>query len=283
MGDYNITAEDLARINTKSGYLKLLRSKDVKVKKLLATLQYEEELEQLHIELLHLQSWAVQHQKRVAVVFEGRDAAGKGGTIRRFVRPLNPRAVRIVALPKPTEEERGQWYFRRYINQLPNVGELVFFDRSWYNRAVVEPVNGFCTEEEYNRFMNQVNDVERMIQESGIILIKFWLDTSKEEQAKRFEDRRESLLKQWKLSPIDAKAQDLWDMYTEYRDAMFANTHTPNSPWVIVQADHKKSARLGAIRYVLQHIDYDGKGKKTKIDLTPDPEVVAHYQPTIEH
>lgn len=279
MGDYHITADDLERINTKSGYLNLLREKEVNVKKLLTTLEYEEELEQLHIELLQLQSWAIEHQKRVAIVFEGRDAAGKGGTIRRFVRPLNPRAVRIVALPKPTEEERGQWYFRRYINQLPNVGELVFFDRSWYNRAVVEPVNGFCTPEDYDRFMNQVNDVERMLQESGIILIKFWLDTSKEEQAKRFKDRRDSLLKQWKLSPIDAKAQELWDVYTKYRDAMFAKTHTKNSPWVIVQADHKKSARLGAIRYVLQQIDYSDKGKDTSVNLQPDPQIVAHYQP----
>lgn len=279
MGDYNITADDLERINTKSGYLKLLRKKDVNVKKLLATLEYEEELEQLHIELLHLQSWAVEHQKRIAIVFEGRDAAGKGGTIRRFVHPLNPREVRIVALPKPTEEERGQWYFRRYINQLPNVGELVFFDRSWYNRAVVEPVNGFCTPEDYERFMNQVNDVERMLQESGIILIKFWLDTSKEEQANRFKDRRESLLKQWKLSPIDDRAQELWDVYTDYRDAMFAKTHTENSPWVIVQADDKKIARLGAIRYVLQQMDYTGKGKDTSVDLQPDPKIVAHYQP----
>ena len=278
MGTFNITTSDLERLNSKDGYLKLLRNKEVDVDKLLATLQYEEDLEQLQIELLRLQSWVVKEKKRVAIVFEGRDAAGKGGTIRRFVNPLNPRAVRVVALPKPTKEERGQWYFRRYINQLPNPGELVFFDRSWYNRAVVEPVNGFCTQEQYERFMRQVNDVERMFQESGILLIKFWLDTSKEEQAERFEDRRKSPLKQWKLSPIDDKAQDLWDTYTNYRDAMFARTHTSNSPWIVVQADNKKEARLATMRYVLTHIDYPEKGKDTKVRLKPDSDIIATYK-----
>lgn len=277
MKDLPITAQDLKRVNTKQGYLKLLKKKEVNVKKLLANLQYQEDLEQLQVELLKMQSWVVENNLRVAIIFEGRDAAGKGGTIRRFVEHLNPRATRIVALPKPTEEERGQWYFRRYINHLPNPGEVVFFDRSWYNRAVVEPVNGFCTKEQYERFMHQVNDVERMLQESGIILIKFWLDTSKEEQAERFEDRRKSPLKQWKLSPIDAKAQELWDVYTQYRDAMFERTHTPTSPWVIVQADKKKPARLGSIRYVLQELDYTNK-EKCMLDLNPNPDVVAVYK-----
>lgn len=278
MKDLPITEHDLKRINSKDGYLKLLQKKKVNVKKLLATLQYEDDLEQLQVELVKMQSWVIEHGLRIAIIFEGRDAAGKGGTIRRFVEHLNPRATRIVALPKPTEEERGQWYFRRYINHLPNPGEVVFFDRSWYNRAVVEPVNGFCTDDQYERFMDQVNDVERMLEESGIILFKFWLDTSKEEQADRFEARRESPLKQWKLSPIDAKAQELWEVYTKYRDAMFQRTHSKKHPWVIVQADKKKSARLGAIRYVLQQLEYTNK-EKCMLDLTPDPKVVKEYQP----
>ncbi|BDS15112.1 polyphosphate kinase 2 [Aureispira anguillae] len=277
MKDLKITKDDLERINTKDGYLKLLESKKVNVKKLLRTLKYEEELNDLQVELLKMQGWALKNNKRIAILFEGRDAAGKGGTIRRFVEHLNPRSIRIVALPKPTEDERGQWYFRRYINQLPNPGEIVFFDRSWYNRAVVEPVNGFCTKEQYDLFMKQVINYEEMLQESGVILIKFWLDTSKKEQAERFAARKESPLKQWKFSPIDEKAQELWDLYTSYRDAMFKNTHTKNCPWVVVQADDKKDARLAAIRYVLHQLDYDNKGD-SGVDLKPDPEVVKKYK-----
>ena len=272
-----ISAADLKRLNTKEGYLDLLRYKEVNVKKLLKTLKYEAELEDLQIELLKLQNWVVKEDKRIAILFEGRDAAGKGGTIRRFIEHLNPRAHRVVALPKPTEIERGQWYFKRYIKQLPNVGELVFFDRSWYNRAVVEPVNGFCSEEQYQSFLKQVVDYERMLQESGLILIKFWLDTSKEEQAQRLADRRESPLKHWKISPIDENAQKLWDVYTTYRDVMFEQTHTNNSPWVIVQADKKKAARLESIRYVLNLLDYEGKEEAT-IRLKPSAEVVKKYK-----
>ncbi len=277
MSDFKITEEDLRRLNTKDGYKKLLSSKDVNVKKILKTLKYEEELNDLQIELLKMQGWAAANNKRIAILFEGRDAAGKGGTIRRFVEHLNPRSIRIVALPKPTEEERGQWYFRRYINQLPNPGELVFFDRSWYNRAVVEPVNGFCTPEEYALFMKQVISYERMLQESGVILIKFWLDTSKDEQAKRFEARKKSPLKQWKFSPIDERAQELWEVYTQYRDAMFEKTHTEDCPWVIVQADDKKTARLAAIRYVLNSLDYEGKSDEN-VRLKPDSKAVKKYK-----
>lgn len=271
-----LTPEELEKINSKDGLLNLMRSKKINVKKLLTTLRYEEELKQLQIELLNLQGWAITEGKRVAVVLEGRDAAGKGGTIRRFIEHLNPRSLRVVALPKPTEEERGQWYFQRYIKQLPNPGEIVFFDRSWYNRAVVEPVNGFCTAEQYKLFLNQVIDFERMLQESGILLIKFWLDTSKYEQAERFEARRDSPLKRWKFSPVDEKAQELWDTYTEYRDAMFEHTHTEQSPWVIVEADNKKKARLGAIQYVLNTIDYEEKGS-TKAELKPDADIVHKF------
>lgn len=277
MSDFKITKDDLSRLNTKTGYQKLLSSKNVNLKKILKTLKYEDELNELQIELLKLQGWAAANNKRIAILFEGRDAAGKGGTIRRFTEHLNPRSIRIVALPKPTEEERGQWYFRRYINQLPNPGELVFFDRSWYNRAVVEPVNNFCTKEDYDLFMKQVINYEKMLQESGVILIKFWLDTSKDEQAKRFDARKDSPLKQWKFSPIDEKAQELWEVYTEYRDAMFKKTHTRDCPWVIVQADDKKSARLAAIRYVLNSLDYDGKSNK-KVRLKPDSKLVKKYK-----
>lgn len=277
MKEFKITKEDLKRLNTQEGYLALLRSKNVNIKKLLKTLRYEEELDQLQVELLKMQGWAVENKKRILVLFEGRDAAGKGGTIRRFIEHLNPRTNRVVALPKPTDKELGQWYFQRYIKQLPNAGELVFFDRSWYNRAVVEPVNGFCTPEQYQLFLKQVVDFERMIQESGVILFKFWLDTSKEEQAKRFADRKKSPLKQWKFSPVDEKAQQLWDVYTNYRNTMFEVTHTTQSPWVVVQADKKKAARLESIRYVLNALDYTDK-EKSVIGLKPNSKVVKKYE-----
>ena len=277
MGKLQITADDLELINSKDGLLELLRSKKMNVKKILETLQYEKELDELQVELIKMQGWAASTNQRIAILFEGRDAAGKGGTIRRFIEHLNPRSVRVVALPIPTVQEKGQWYLQRYIKQLPNPGELVFFDRSWYNRAIVEPVNGFCTKEDYNRFIDHVTEFEQMIQESGVILVKFWLDTSKDEQAKRFTDRKESDLKRWKFSPIDEKAQELWDVYTEYRDAMFKKTHTSNNPWVIVQADEKKDARLETIRYVLNLLDYEGKGE-TKINLKPNSKVIKKYK-----
>lgn len=277
MGKEKITAEDLELINTKEGLLELLRSKKIDIKKVLETLQYEKELSDLQVELIKMQGWALNTNQRIAVLFEGRDAAGKGGTIRRFVEHLNPRSVRVVALPKPTDVEKGQWYLQRYIKQLPNPGELVFFDRSWYNRAIVEPVNGFCTQEEYHRFIDHVVEYEQMIQESGVVLVKFWLDTSKDEQAERFADRKESALKRWKFSPIDEKAQELWDLYTEYRDAMFAKTHTDINPWIIVQADDKKAARLETIRYVLNLLDYEGKGE-TGANLKPNKKVIQKYK-----
>jgi polyphosphate kinase len=275
MKNLNLTKEDLSLITSKEGLLKLLKSKKINVKKVLKTLKYEKELDKLQIELLKLQGDIVKNNKRVVVIFEGRDAAGKGGTIRRFIEHLNPRSNRVVALAKPTDKERGQWYFQRYIKQLPDAGELVFFDRSWYNRAVVEPVNGFCDETQYKLFLSQVVEFENMIKDSGITLIKFWLDTSKDEQAQRFEDRLNSPLKQWKISPIDKNAQKLWDVYTQYRDDMFRNTHSKNNPWIIVQADNKKSARLESIRYVLNLFDYNKKNKKLK--FKPDSEIVKKY------
>ncbi|MGB0523511.1 MAG: polyphosphate kinase 2, partial [Flammeovirgaceae bacterium] len=239
-------------------------------------LKYEEELVKLQIELVKLQYWVKEHKKRLCIIFEGRDAAGKGGSIQRFTENLPPRDIRVVALPKPTEIERGQWYFQRYIAHLPNPGEIIFFDRSWYNRAVVEPVMGFCSEEEYQRFMHQVPEFEHMLYEDGIILIKLWFNISKEEQQERFEDRKKNPLKQWKISSVDQKAQSLWDSYTEYRDKMMMGSHTSYCPWIIVTANNKKKARLESIRYVLSQIDYEGKAKKG-VDLIPDPEIVMRY------
>lgn len=198
--------------------------------KLISTIRYQEELEKLQVELVKLQQWVVANNKRVAVIFEGRDTAGKGGTIRRFTEHLNPRSIRVAALPKPTETEAGQWYFQRYIQQLPNKGEMVFFDRSWYNRAVVEPVNGFCTDKQYNEFMQQVTEFENMLYENGIVIIKFWFSIKKEEQLKRFKARLSSPLKQWKVSPVDMNAQNKWDDYTKYKELMFSRTHTTFCP-----------------------------------------------------
>lgn len=271
-----IAAEDLELINSKSGLLTLLRDKKIDVKKILRTLRYEQTLTQLQTELVRLQRSVQDQNRRVALLFEGRDAAGKGGTIQRFTQHLMPRGIRVVALPKPSEAERGQWYFQRYARQLPDPGEIVFFDRSWYNRAVVEPVNGFCNEEQYERFMRQVPEFESMLHESGIELVKFWFAITKEEQQKRFDDRRSDPLKNWKISPVDKRAQELWDSYTYYSEEMFARTHTAYSPWLIVKANSKKKARLASIRYVLTHLDYDGK-KKATVDLHPDPDIVARY------
>ena len=248
-----------------------------KAEKLIETIDYQKELELLQVELIKLQQWGMKNNKRIAILFEGRDAAGKGGSIRRFIEHLNPRSMRVVALPKPTETEMGQWYFQRYINQLPNPGEIVFFDRSWYNRAVVEPVNGFCTKKQYKQFLAQVSDFEHMLYEDGIILFKFWFSISKSEQLKRFNKRKQNPLKQWKISPVDLKAQNLWDKYTHYKEEMFYKTHSSYSPWIIVQANVKKEARLASIRYVLDHIDYTGKGVGTKTSLHPDPNVIQRF------
>jgi len=220
-------------------------------------MNYENKLKKLQGELIKLQKWVEDNDEKVVILFEGRDAAGKGGAIRRITQHLNPREFKVVALPKPTEEERGEWYFQRYINNLPRKGKIVFFDRSYYNRAVVEPVNGFCTDEEYNIFMNQVNDFERMIIESGIRLIKFYFSISKSEQAKRFADIKSSPLKKWKFSPVDQRALRLWDRYTDYKAKMFEKTNTEIAPWHIIKANRKSSARLESIQKVLEIIPYN--------------------------
>ncbi len=268
--------EDLLRVKSLRDLLNLLQAKGLDVDSLTGILRYEQELEMLQIELVKMQRWMQEQQKRVAILFEGRDAAGKGGTIRRFIEHLNPRAMRVVALPVPTEEEKGQWYFQRYVRQLPNRGEIVFFDRSWYNRAVVEPVNDFCSHESYERYMRQVPEFEHMLSEDGIVLIKFWFSISKEEQLRRFAVRGNNPLKQWKLSPIDGRAQELWDVYTKYKELMFSKTHSTFSPWIIVNANNKRKARLESIRYVLSMLDYDGKEAAT-VSLVPDPNIVNRF------
>ena len=277
-----LTQEELAHLKSPKQLLELLQAKALDVGKIKSRLDYERELKNLQIELVKMQRWVQEKNKRVAIIVEGRDAAGKGGTIRRFTQYLNPRAMRVVALPVPTEEERGQWYFQRYIRQLPNRGEVVFFDRSWYNRAVVEPVNGFCTQEQYERFMWQVPEFEHMLLEDGITLIKFWFSISKEAQARRFRTRAKNPLKQWKLSPVDEKAQKLWDAYTTYKEIMFSRTHTTFSPWVIVQANNKRKARLESMRYVLSSLDYEGRNT-AEIFLHPDPNIVTSYQRSASH
>ena len=244
-------------------------------------INYKTHLEHLQVELLKLQNWILKRRKRVVVIFEGRDAAGKGGSIRRFRRYLNRRSARVVALGKPTDIEKGQWYFRRHVKQLPNPGEIVFFDRSWYNRAVVEPVMGFCTHREYSQFLQQVPEFEHMLYEDGVILIKFWFSISKREQKKRFASRLENPLKIWKFSPVDMKGQELWDKYTHYKEQMFSKTHSTFSPWVIVKTNDKRTARLESIRYVLSRFDYTGKST-AKTTTIPDPNVIARYYRHIE-
>ncbi len=217
---------------------------------------YEHEKFRLQVELLKLQAWVKESRQRVVILFEGRDAAGKGGTIKRFMEHLNPRGARVVALDKPTETERGQWYFQRYVQHLPTFGEIVMFDRSWYNRAGVERVMGFCTDAEYHEFMREVPQFERHLAHSGIHLVKFWFSVSREEQRRRFKERRAHPLKQWKLSPIDMASLDKWDDYTRAKEAMFFETDTADAPWTVVKSDCKKRARLNAMRYMLHKLPY---------------------------
>ena len=228
-------------------------------KNLMSRQNYEAQKYLLQVELLKLQAWAKESGQRVVILFEGRDAAGKGGTIRRFMEHLNPRGARVVALEKPTEVERGQWYFQRYVQHLPTAGEIVLFDRSWYNRAGVERVMGFCSDDEYQEFMRQTPQFERQLVRSGVHLIKFWFSVSRKEQRRRFSEREAHPLKQWKLSPIDLASLDKWDSYTKAKEAMFFETDTADAPWTVVKSDCKKRARLNAMRYVLQKLPYANK------------------------
>ena len=256
-----ITPRELKVLNSKKGLRQFLKERG-NFAKVLRYVKYESRLKSLQEELIKLQHWVSENNEKVVIIFEGRDAAGKGGAIRRATEHLNPREFKVVALPKPTEEEKGQWYFQRYINRLPKQGKIVFFDRSWYNRAVVEPVNGFCTQKEYSTFMNQVNDFERMIIESGIRLIKIYFSISQEEQAKRFEEIKASPTKKWKFSTVDQKALQLWDKYTLYKTRMFNKTNTELAPWVVIKANKKTKTRIEAIEHILSRIPYKPKNHR---------------------
>jgi polyphosphate kinase 2 len=232
---------------------------------------YLKELRRLQIELVKMQEWIRNKGFKVVIIFEGRDAAGKGGAIKRITESLNPRACRVVALPAPTERERTQWYFQRYVTQLPAAGEMVLFDRSWYNRAGVERVMGFCTDEEYAEFLRSVPEFERMLVRSGIILIKYWFSVSDKEQERRFQARINDPTKRWKLSPMDMASRSQWVEYSKAKDAMFAHTDIKQAPWYVVNADNKMCARLNVIQHLLEHIQYE--------DLTPEPIILPPRQP----
>lgn len=234
--------------------------------------EYEATKRQLQVELLKVQRWVKETGQKIVVLFEGRDAAGKGGTIKRFMEHLNPRGARVVALEKPTEQERGQWYFQRYVSHFPTQGEITLFDRSWYNRAGVERVMEFCTPEEYLEFMRQTPEVERMMVRSGIKLFKYWFSVTQEEQHARFDKRRNDPLKQWKLSPIDQASLDKWAEYTEAKEAMFFYTDTADAPWTIVKSSDKKRARLACMQQFLSQLDYPGKNH---VVVKTDPLIVG--------
>jgi polyphosphate kinase 2 len=236
---------------------------------LMSRKSYEQQKYQLQVELLKLQAWTKDTGQRVVIIFEGRDAAGKGGAIKRFMEHLNPRGARVVALEKPTEEERGQWYFQRYVQHLPTRGEIVMFDRSWYNRAGVERVMGFCSDDEYEDFLWQAPEFERHLVHSGVHLVKFWFSVSQAEQQRRFAERQRHPLKQWKLSPVDLASLDKWDGYTRAKEGMFLHTDTRDAPWTVVKSDCKKRARLNAMRYVLHRLPYDGKSTRRIGKLDP--------------
>ncbi len=231
--------------------------------------EYERQKAQLQVELLKVQRWVRRSGKKIVILFEGRDAAGKGGTIKRFMEHLNPRGARVVALDKPSEVERGQWYFQRYVRHLPTTGEMVLFDRSWYNRAGVERVMGFCTGQEYLEFLRQCPELERMLVNSGILLFKFYFSVSQDEQAHRFERRNTDPLKQWKISPVDLASLNKWDDYTQAKEAMFFYTDTADAPWTVIKSDDKKRARIAAMQYFLSRLDYPDKDHE--VVTGPDP------------
>jgi polyphosphate kinase 2 len=253
------TQEEIDLLNSDLGLYTLLQNKKINTEKALEEIRYLSELKNKQRELIKLQNWVIENDQKVVVLFEGRDAAGKSGEIRRITEYINPRHFKTFALKIPTPDERKQWFFQRYINRLPKPGEIVFFDRSWYNRAVVEPVNKFCTNSEYELFLSQVNDFEQMLVQSNTFLIKLYFSISKEEQAKRFNEIQNDPLKRWKMTPLDQKAQELWEEYTKYKQKMFETTHTKIAPWLIIDADKKSTARLMAITHILETIPYKKK------------------------
>ena len=239
---------------------------------------YNDDLYELQVELVKLQKDVIANDRKLLIIMEGRDGAGKDGTIKRITEHMSPRETRIIALSKPSDREQTEWYFQRYVSHLPAADEIVLFNRSWYNRAGVEKVMGFCTDRDYERFMSTVTNFEEMLIGSGIEFIKYYLDISKDEQAQRLEDRCKDPLKQWKISPIDQVAQEKWDNYTKARDAMFARTHTLHSPWTVVSANVKKTARLNVIRDILNRVDYAGKIQKLVI---PDSDIIMPFDPAL--
>jgi len=258
----------------------LFRNGTYPYKTKIKTAVYDMHKEELQVELLKVQNWVKQTGQRIIGLFEGRDAAGKGGTIKRFMEHLNPRAARVVALEKPTDSEIGEWYFQRYIKHLPTNGEMVFFDRSWYNRAGVERVMGFCSSLDYLEFMRQAPDLERMLARSGIHLFKYWFSVTQSEQERRFSCREDDPLKQWKLSPIDAQSRDKWLEYTQAKEAMFFYTDTADAPWTVIKSDDKKRARLNCMQHFLSNLDYPDKNHH--VVHGPDPLIVGTPSQVIE-
>jgi polyphosphate kinase 2 len=276
----SIPKELVHRVKAAEGKKKKIISSTYPYPKRMKKEDYEAEVELLEIELVKMQAWVKESGERIVMIFEGRDAAGKGGTIKRFTENLNPRGARVVALTKPSESERGQWYFQRYTENLPTAGEIVLYDRSWYNRAGVEHVMGFCTPHQYLEFMRQAPEFERMLVRSGIRVYKFWFSVSREEQLARFLSRASDPLKQWKLSPMDVESLGRWDAYTKAKEDMLFYTDTADAPWTIVRSDDKNRARLHAMRHVLNTIPY--KGKDTSVVHPPDPLVVGHAKDIYE-
>jgi len=260
-------------LNAKNGRIPWNADGAYPYKKKIGVVEYERHKHELQIELLKMQGWVKDTNQRVVVIFEGRDAAGKGGTIKRYMEHLNPRGAHVVALEKPNARERNQWYFQRYINHLPSKGEIVFFDRSWYNRAGVERVMGFCSDREYLEFLRQAPDLERMLVNSGILLFKYWFSVSRAEQFRRFKSRQKDPLKQWKLSPVDMSSLSLWHEYSKAKDAMIFHTDTKDAPWTIIRSDDKKRGRINCMRHFLHHLDYPEKDHD--VVVPPDPFVVG--------
>ena len=276
----SIPKELVERVEAAKDKKKKIISPNFPYEKCMKSEEYAEEVKLLQIELVKMQAWVKETGERVVMLFEGRDAAGKGGTIQRFTENLNPRGCRVVALTKPSETERGQWYFQRYVEQLPTRGEIVLYDRSWYNRGGVEHVMGFCTPHDYLEFMRQAPEFERMLVRSGIRFFKFWFSVSREEQLRRFLGRAQDPLKQWKLSPMDVESLGRWDAYTKAKEAMLFYTDTADAPWTIVRSCDKNRARLNAMRHILSSIPYAGKGD---IVRPPDPKIVGSAKTIYEH
>ena len=280
-GDHGSPSHMLGEIRHSPEMIReLFRSGKYPYKNKIRRAVYDRHKEELQVELLKVQNWVKLTGQKIIVLFEGRDAAGKGGTIKRFMEHLNPRAARVVALEKPTDRERGQWYFQRYVQHLPAEGEMVFFDRSWYNREGVERVMGFCSSVDYLEFMRQVPDLERMLVRSDIRLFKYWFSVTREEQARRFQARVEDPLKQWKLSSVDEKSRDKWAEYTEAKKSMFFYTDTADAPWTVIKSDDKKRARLNCMQHFLSNLDYPDKN--THVLHTPDPLIVGTPSLVIE-